>query len=194
MTIRETTNRAVNDVVAEEDDRALVRAVLGGDAAAARRLVERFEAPVFALCVRLLGHRQDAEDVAQETFVRALRGLKGFDGDRPLRPWLLGIAANRCRTALGRRSRHPASVESVDDRPDHRPGLADPDDLAAELDRAVGSLRHEYRTVFLLFHEQGLPYEEIAQAVDRPIGTVKTWLHRARAELADSLARRGIRP
>ncbi|MEJ7638935.1 MAG: sigma factor-like helix-turn-helix DNA-binding protein [Singulisphaera sp.] len=57
----------------------------------------------------------------------------------------------------------------------------------------LGRLRPEYRTVFVLFHEQNLAYEEIGEAVGRPIGTVKTWLHRARAELADHLTRRGVR-
>ncbi len=87
----------------------------------------------------------------------------------------------------------PALSETVEDRPDHRPGLSDPDDLVGELERALERLRPEYRMVFVLFHEQGLPYEEISQAIDRPIGTVKTWLHRARAELAEHLTRRGVR-
>src|SRR5438552_3290062 len=82
------------------DDRDLVAGLRAGDPRAPRVLVERFQGVIFGLCVRMLGHRQDAEDVAQEVFLRALRGVAGFDGSRPLRPWLLGIAANRCRTAL----------------------------------------------------------------------------------------------
>ena len=175
------------------DDRALVESLRRGDPEAPRRLVEGYQGVVFGLCVRMLGHRHDAEDVMQETFVRAIRGIAGFDGDRPLRPWLLRIALNRCRTALSHRSRQPATVESGVDRVDHRPGVADPDDLAGELERALDRLRPEYRTVFVLFHEQNLAYEEIGEAIGRPIGTVKTWLHRARAELADHLIRRGVR-
>lgn len=174
------------------DDRALVEALLAGDPRAPRWLVERYQADVFALCFRMLGHRHDAEDVAQETFVRALRGINGFDPARPVRPWLLGIAANRCRTALSLRARRPSLADPAEDPVDHRPGLADPDDLAGELARALDRLRPEYRTVFTLFHERNLPYEEIALVVDRPVGTVKTWLHRARAELAEHLARRGV--
>ena len=175
------------------DDRALVESLRRGDPEAPRQLVEGYQGVVFGLCVRMLGHRHDAEDVMQETFVRAIRGLAGFDGDRPLRPWLLRIALNRCRTALSLRSRQPGTVESGAERIDPRPGLADPDDLAGELERALDRLRPEYRTVFVLFHEQNLAYEEIGEAVGRPIGTVKTWLHRARAELADHLSRRGVR-
>jgi RNA polymerase sigma-70 factor (ECF subfamily) len=174
------------------DDRALVEALLSRDPYAPRLLIERYQAVVFALCFRMMGHRQDAEDVAQETFLRALRGINGFDPDRPVRPWLLGIAANRCRTALVRRGRRPALTESVAEFVDHRPGLSDPDDLAGELARALERLRPEYRMVFSLYHEQSLAYEEIAGALGRPVGTVKTWLHRARAELAEHLSRRGV--
>jgi RNA polymerase sigma factor (sigma-70 family) len=174
------------------DDPSLVEALRAGDPLAPAELVERFHGIVFGLCFRMMGHRHDAEDVAQETLLRALRGIAGFDGSRPLRPWLLGIAANRCRTALGRRSRRPSTVEAAPEAVDHRPGLVDPDDLASELERALERLRPDYRLVFALFHEQGLPYEEISQTIGRPVGTVKTWLHRARGELAEYLVRRGL--
>ncbi|WP_422930506.1 RNA polymerase sigma factor [Singulisphaera sp. PoT] len=175
------------------DDRALIESLRAGDPCAPRLLVERFQGVVYGLCYRMMGHRHDAEDVAQETFVRALRGLAGFDETRPLRPWLLGIAANRCRTALVHRKRRPGLTESPEDRVDQRAGLTDPEDLAGELERALEKIRPEYRVVFALFHEQHLAYEEIAESVGRPIGTVKTWLHRARAELAEHLSRRGVR-
>ena len=162
------------------DDPALVEALRSGDPQAARLLIERYQGVVFGLCYRMLSHRQDAEDVAQEAFVRALRAIHGFDATRPLRPWLLEIAANRCRTALADRARRPAlSSQPIDDRPDPRPGLPDSDDLAGELERGLQGLRPEYRLVFALYHEQNLSYEEIAESVARPVGTVKTWLHRA---------------
>jgi RNA polymerase sigma-70 factor (ECF subfamily) len=176
----------------DPDDHRLIAALKAGDHAAPAVLLERYQGVVLSLCLRMLSHRQDAEDVLQETFVRALRSVASFDGSRPLRPWLLGIAANRCRTSLGRRKKRPQAIEPAVDQADHRPGLTDPDDLAGELERALERLRPDYRLVFVLYHEQGLPYEEIAQAVDRPIGTIKTWLHRARAELAADLSRRGV--
>ena len=174
------------------DDPTLVEALRAGDPLAPGELVERFHGVVFGLCYRMMGHRHDAEDVAQESLVRALRGMAGFDGSKPLRPWILGIAANRCRTALGRRSRRPITSEAGNEPVDHRSGVSDPDDLAGELERALDRLRPHYRLVFALFHEQGLPYEEISQTIGRPVGTVKTWLHRARTELAEDLARRGL--
>lgn len=174
------------------DDSALVEALQAGDPAAPALFVERFQGVLFGLCLRMMGHRHDAEDVLQESLVRALRGLRGFDRSRPLRPWLLGIAANRCRSALERRGRTTLGAEPLGGVPDPRPGLADPDDLASELEAAVHALREEYRVVFVLYHEQGLPYDEIALALGRPIGTIKTWLHRARAEIAATLSRRGV--
>ncbi len=176
------------------DDAALVEALRSGDPQAPRLLVERYQGAVFGLCYRMMNHQQDAEDVVQETFVRALRAMVGFDTARPIHPWLLEIAANRCRTALGRRSRRPLQAlnDPLERLSDPRAGPADPDDLAGELERALNGLRPEYRLVFVLFHEQNLSYDEIARIVTRPVGTVKTWLHRARAELADQLVRRGV--
>jgi RNA polymerase sigma-70 factor (ECF subfamily) len=176
------------------DDPALVEAIRSGDPQAVRFLVERFEGVVFGLCLRMLNHRQDAEDATQETFLRALRAIFGFDTARPIRPWLLEIAANRCRTALAGRMRRPrmAPVSTALDHPDPCTGLSDPDDLAGELERAMGQLRPEYRLVFLLYHEQSLSCDEIARSIDRPVGTVKTWLYRARAELAEYLSHRGL--
>lgn len=176
----------------EPEDGQLVSALRAGDPSAPALLLERYQAVVLTLCLRMLSHRHDAEDVVQETFVRACRAIAGFDGHRPLRPWLLGIAANRCRTLLSRRKRRPATVEAALDAPDPRPGLVDPEDLAGELERALAVLRPEYKLVFSLYHEQGLPYEEIARSVGRPVGTIKTWLHRARGELAAILAARGL--
>ncbi len=181
--------------MATMDDRLLVEAIRAGDPQAPGELVARFQGVVFGLCFRMLGHRHDAEDATQETFIRALRGIFGFDARRPIRPWLLEIAANRCRTALATRARRPAAADParVADRPDDRAGLGDPDDLAGELELALARLRPEYRAVVALFHEQGLSYEEVAGALDKPVGTIKTWLHRARGEMAVFLASRGIR-
>jgi RNA polymerase sigma-70 factor (ECF subfamily) len=173
------------------DDATLVRRCLGGDADAIRQLVGRFQGEVYGLCVRLLHHRQDAEDVCQEVFLRVFRSLDGWDSGRPLRPWVMGIAVNRCRTWLGQRARRP---ELVDYLQDVVAGQAADDsaELLAEIRAALGELRLEYRTVFVLFHEQGQPYEAIAQALGRPVGTVKTWLHRARLEILERLRRRGM--
>jgi RNA polymerase sigma factor (sigma-70 family) len=173
------------------DDVTLVRRCLRGDAEAVRTLVERFQAEVFGLCVRLLGHRHDAEDVTQEVFLRVFRSLGGWDAARPLKPWLMGIAVNRCRTWLTQRARRPESVDYLQDVA-AGPPADDSAELLHEIRAALAELRPEYRIVFVLFHEQGQPYEDIAQALERPVGTIKTWLHRARLEIMDRLRRRGM--
>ena len=172
-------------------DDHLVRRCLRGSPDATRELVERFQPEVYALCARLVGHRHDAEDVTQEVFLRVFRSLGRWDGVRPLRPWVLGFAVNRCRSWVGRRRRVPEPVDYLHDVPG-RPSEKPADELTAALRAAVDGLRAEYREVFVLFHEHGQPYEDIAAALGRPVGTVKTWLHRARLEVFERLRRRGM--
>jgi RNA polymerase sigma-70 factor (ECF subfamily) len=174
-----------------DDDAILVRRCLRGDDEAIHQLVNRFQAEVFGLCVRLLCHRHDAEDVTQEVFLRIFRGLRGWDSRRPLKPWIMSIAVNRCRTWLSQRGKRPELVDYLQDTLPSPP----PDDsgeLVQEIQTAVAELRLEYRTAFVLYHEQGQPYEDIARVMDRPVGTIKTWLHRARMEILERLRRRGM--
>jgi len=173
------------------DDAAMVRRCLKGRADAMRELIERFQAEVFGLCVRLLTHRQDAEDVTQETFLRVFRSLRRWDPSRPLRPWVLGIAVNRCRTWMGRRAKRPELADYLHETAG-REHSDDSVELVAEIRRALAQMRPEYQSVFVLFHEQGRSYEEIAAVHGRPVGTIKTWLHRTRLEVLTHLRRRGM--
>lgn len=175
------------------EDASLVRRCLRGDTAAIQQLVETYQADVFGLCVRLLHHRHDAEDVTQEVFLRVFRSLRRWDSRRPLRPWLMGITVNRCRTWLAQRVRRPEPVPYLHETAGRTPA-DDGAELAREIRAALQELRLDYRSVFVMFHEQGLPYEEIAQALGKPLGTVKTWLHRARQEVLERLRRRGMVP
>ncbi len=176
------------------DLKTLVDHCLAGDQSAMLQLVERFRGQVFGLCYRMLGQRQDAEDAAQETFVRVLKNLHRWDPSRQFEPWLLAIAGNRCRTALSSRKRRPALEPAIewlaDDAPDQRAAQH----LAEEVALALAAVRDEYRQAFVLFHEQELSYTEIAAAMEVPLGTVKTWVHRARRELIDHLRMRGAIP
>jgi RNA polymerase sigma-70 factor (ECF subfamily) len=177
---------------AESDIRELVRRCLAGQQDAICELVRRFEQRVYSLCVRMLGQHQDAEDVAQETFHRAIRSLHRWDASREFEPWLFAIAGNRCRTALGRRARRPTPLPLVEGEAMGPMGMAGHDDLLEEIRLVLSNMREEYRRAFELFHEAELSYEEIAAALDRPIGTIKTWVHRARKELVDRLKKRQV--
>jgi RNA polymerase sigma factor (sigma-70 family) len=175
------------------DDLSLVQRCLKGDSEAIRALIDRFQTEVYGLCVRMLGHRHDAEDVTQEVFLRVFRSLKGWDTSRPFKPWLMGITVNRCRTWLAQRARRPEPVDYLHDTL-AGPVTDDSTELVREIQTALAELRWEYRTVFVLFHEQGQPYEDIALVLDRPVGTIKTWLHRARLEMLERLRSRGMIP
>lgn len=173
------------------EDAVLVQRCLRGEAAAVRALVERFQAEVFGLCFRLLHHRQDAEDVTQEVLLRIFRSLHRWDGQRPLKPWIMGIVVNRCRTWLTQRARRPELADYLQETV-ACPVADDAPELLKEIHSALDQVRVEYRAVFVLFHEQGQPYEDIAEALDRPVGTIKTWLHRARLEVLQRLRQRGM--
>ena len=156
-----------------------------------RALVERYQGPVFGLCFRMLASREDAEDTVQEVFLRTFRSLHRWDSTRPLKPWILTIAANRCRTALKRRMNRPIPTDVADISPlDYREQPTH--GVAEEVQRGLDQLRDEYRLCFTLFHQNELSLTEVASVMDRPEGTIKTWLHRARQELADHLRRRGF--
>ncbi len=172
--------------------RGLIRRCLNGDQVAMQDLVDRFRGQVFGLCYRMLGHREDAEDVAQETFVRVLKNLHRWDSEREFEPWLLAIAGNRCRTALARRMRRPTVSSLVEPLPSRSPDLSAAKQLAEEVDLALRRLRAEYREAFVLFHEHQLSYAQIAENMDCPVGTIRTWIHRARRELIQYLQAREV--
>lgn len=171
----------------------LVQRCLAGDQAAMVELVDRYRNRVFGLCFRMLGQRQDAEDAAQETFVRVLRSLARWDQARDFEPWLLAIAGNRCRSLLATRRRRPAMAALEDDAvASASQDIQAARHLAEEVQLALHQLRPEYRQAFLLFHEHECSYEEIAVALARPLGTIKTWIRRARRELIVLLQKREV--
>ncbi|MBP86023.1 MAG: RNA polymerase subunit sigma-24 [Planctomycetaceae bacterium] len=155
-------------------------------------LVDRFRGRVYGLCYRMLSNREDAEDAVQETFVRVLKNLAKWDSNRDFEPWLFAIAGNRCRTALAKRRRRPASYTIVEPLPDARPDEQAAKELTEEVQLGLQRLRPDHRQAFVLFHQHELTYEQIAEAMSRPLGTVKTWIHRARGELIRFLQEREV--
>ncbi len=179
-------------------DASLALSASRGDRQAFGRLVDRHKRSVYGLCLRLLRHPEDGRDAAQETFVRAFAALETYDPALPVGPWILRIARNHCLDLLRRRSGRPAEV-ALDGGPEgDTPELPDratpaPDETlaarqqAGRLEQAVAALPAHYREVVQLFHVEHLSYKEIARTMDVPIGTVMTWLHRARARLRQAL-------
>ena len=173
-------------------ERDMVRRCLAGEHSAMQELLSQFQAEVFGLCVKILRHRHDAEDVTQEVFLRIFRGLASWDDTRPLRPWIATITVNRCRTWISKREKIPSPTEFLADVPSREPNTEDGNELNEGIREVVSQMRDDYREVFILFHEAGRTYEEIAEIVQRPVGTIKTWLHRARTQVLDKLQQRGL--
>jgi len=172
---------------------------LDGSEPAARELVRRYERPVFNLIERLVQDRPVAEELAQDAFLKVFRSLHTFDPRLRLSAWILRIAHN---TALDHLKRRRPVLVSLDEREDEDASsladrVADPGPLpdrlleqhrvGAILDAAVDRLRPAYREVIVLRYQEGLEYDEIARVTGRPIGTVKTFIHRARRALAEAL-------
>jgi RNA polymerase sigma-70 factor (ECF subfamily) len=179
--------------MAQTEDRDLVARVLAGEREAFRGLVDRYAPRVHRLCFALLRQREDAEDAAQEAFLRAYRALGRFDPTYDFPPWLLTIATNLCRDRL-RRRRHEAAGLDADRMEEcavlvERPTEPSRDRarLLAGIDRALGRLNADHRAAFLLYHRERMSYAEIAAVLGRPVGTVRAHLHRARRRLGDLL-------
>ena len=173
----------------EASDRLLVQRTRDGDVNAFGELVQRYQASVFSVCYRLLGDTAEAEDLAQESFLRAFRRLGSYDDTRPFGPWMRRVAANLSLNVLAQR--RPAAAE-LDDEADEVPGdLQDTPELAgdrAEQARKVrdGLLRlpAHYRAVIELRHYQEMSYDEMAVELGISLGEVRTRLFRARRQMA----------
>lgn len=158
-------------------------------------LVRTYERPIYALCRRFTGDHASADDLAQETFIKAWSALSRFDEAQPLYPWLRRIAVNGSLNALRDRRRMTSlDARPADTGPAADPGTGDPEaaaegaDLERHLRAALATLPAEQRAVFVLRHDEGLGYEEIAGALDLPVGTVMSRLARARGRLQELLA------
>jgi RNA polymerase sigma-70 factor (ECF subfamily) len=168
----------------------LVGRCLNGDAAAIRQFVDQYQQVVYARCLRMLGNRHDAEDATQETLLRIVRSLHHWDQQRPILPWILTVAVNRCRTALSRRRDRPVAGADLGELVQQQRG--DNPDLGEELESALAALCDDYQAVFRMFYQQEWSCVDIGLCLGVPEGTVKTWLYRARREVADRLRRRGV--
>ncbi len=188
------------------DDAQLVSRALDGSEAAYREIVERYQRPIFALIFRMVRDSAQAEELAQEVFLKAFTALATFDRRRRFSSWLFKIAHNKAIDQLRRRSLDTVPLETPDpERPDLLSLLPDrqgetPEgalarrSLARAIEEAVASLRPEVREVVILRFQQGMAYEEIAEITGLPLGTVKTHIFRARKAMSRQLTARGWKP
>lgn len=173
----------------KDSDAALVAQARKGDQAAFEQLVRRHQRYVFNVAYRVLGDTVEAEDVTQEAFVRAWRGLAGFREQARFTTWLYRITHNLCLNRLPKLRRELLQVEPLEDILDDAapapPDLLEAREQMAFLHAELGRMPEKYRLVLSLRYLQHLSYEEIATALGVPLGTIKTHIHRARRLLAD---------
>ena len=190
--------------LASATDQEVVVLARHGQEAAYRELVRRYERPVFSLVYRMVRDRELAEDLAQETFVKALNAIESYRPEFKFSSWIFKIANNAAIDQLRRReldtlsldgSPHAETPEAIEatalqigDRQETALEEVEARELGGEIEVAIARLRPEYRSCILLRHVEGRPYEEIAEILGLPLGTVKTYIHRARNELRLSLA------
>lgn len=173
----------------ESSERDLVRRCLGGDPEAFRRLMERHHERVYRTAYALTGESGAAEDVEQETFLRAWRGLRRFRGEASLATWLTRLAVSAGTDELRRQRRHALLRQVLATLPFGRPDAIALVDQRNELDRALSHLGPEARQVIALRFGLDLPVKEIARLLDCPEGTVKSRLHTAVARLRERIDR-----
>lgn len=176
--------KAVADVTpARESDIELVNRTCAGDVGAFSELVRRHERMVFNLAYRFMRDTTQAEDMAQDAFLKAFRLLKGFRGDCSFPTWLHRVTSSVCLTEIEKRKRRSEVDLSTyyDNVSETEPVSAS--DVSELIRRCVPKLRKKYATIITMYYLQETPYEEIARAMRIPIGTLKTWMYRARAEL-----------
>ncbi|MBI5835721.1 MAG: sigma-70 family RNA polymerase sigma factor [Candidatus Eisenbacteria bacterium] len=180
-------------------DFELVDVVRGGEQAAYRFLVQRYEGKIYNLALRLLRQPEDAEDVLQETFLSAYRALPNFKGDSQFGTWLYRIATNFALMKL--RGKKPVFISLDEPRDDDQAPMeltdfsANPladvldNELRKKMEEAIGGLPDDMRTVFLLRDIEGLSNSEVAEILDLSVAAVKSRLHRTRLQLRKDLSR-----
>jgi RNA polymerase sigma-70 factor, ECF subfamily len=182
-----------------EADSDLVSGALAGSEQAFHQLVRRYERPVFSVILRIVRDPSRAEELAQDTFVKAFRGLHTYRPERKFSTWLLSIAHHVAIDEVRRgslqteqleeTSKHYGSLSSGDETPDR---ATERREIAVIVNDAIHRLSPEYAELIALKYEQDLTIEEVAEVTGLPIGTIKSSLHRARKDLADALRRRGL--
>jgi RNA polymerase sigma-70 factor (ECF subfamily) len=190
--------------LAAKSDQDIVALARAGEEPAYRELIRRYERPIFSLLYRMVRDRELAEDLAQETFVKALNAIESYRPEFKFSSWIFKIANNAAIDHLRRRELDTLSLEGsphaetpdaieatalqIGARQESPLDAVEARELGGQIEVAIARLRPEYRSCILLRHVEGRAYEEIAEILGLPLGTVKTYIHRARNELRQALA------
>ena len=193
----------IHDELGTLPDADVVRLAQQGRELAFRELVRRYERPVFSLVFRMVRDRETAEDLAQDAFVKVLNHIDKYSPEFKFSSWLFKIANNVAIDHLRRRKLDTISMDgsphattasdveasSIELASDQESALDEMEakELGSAIEKAIARLRPEYRACIMLRHVEGRSYEEIAATLDLPLGTVKTYIHRARHELRKAL-------
>lgn len=171
------------DAAPEVSDLELVEMTKAGDTEAFSELVRRHQKMTYNLSLRFMRDPVLAEDMAQEAFVKAFRLLKGFRGDSSFSTWLYRVTSSVCLTELGRQKRRG----EVELQPVHLHKAAtepsDSTDMPEHIRRCIARLSDRYAEIVTLYYLKGTSYDEIAESLNIPMGTLKTWMFRARKQL-----------
>jgi RNA polymerase sigma-70 factor, ECF subfamily len=188
---------------AQLSDQDVITHAREGRESAFRELIRRYERPVFSVIYRMVHDREMAEDLAQETFIKVLNALDRYDPKYKFSSWIFKIAHNATLDQLRKKepetlsldgSPHAGTQEQADatsftavDSTENPEQYTHSKELGSEIEAAIERLRPEYRAAIVLWHVEGRPYDEIAQIMELPLGTVKTYIHRGRNELRGML-------
>jgi RNA polymerase sigma-70 factor (ECF subfamily) len=183
-------------------DEELVTLSQGGDLDSFNQLVLRWERPIYALAYRVIGREEEARDVAQETFLRAFRAIKGFKGQAKFSSWLYRITLNLCRDWIRKERRAPVSqapdgIDIIELAGEATPSESIEDlvgrkQLGLAVSKALALLPEEQRTAIILKEYHGLTFQEIADLLDCPLSTVKTRLYQGLTVLRKQLGSAGV--
>jgi len=188
----------------KDDDRNIILRCLKGEKGAFEELLNKYKGRVYTICLRMVRNSTDAEDIAQEVFIRVFSALERYDPSYPFSAWLYRITSNLCIDFIRKQKDKPLSIDrpisgedgdinlqfpSQDAGPDR---LIQTNEMFAILEEALANIPERYRMILILRHEEQLSYEEISDVLGIPIGTVKARIHRARNMIREYFKKRGI--
>jgi RNA polymerase sigma-70 factor (ECF subfamily) len=188
----------------KSEDRVLIERCLKGEERAFEELLNKYKAAVFSICYRMVRNRTDAEDLSQDAFIRTFSVLDRYDPSYPFSSWLFRITSNLCIDFLRRRRGDTISLDQPiagaegDIQRQLPAGTVKPDremetkEMMATLEEAITSLPEHYRIIVVLRHQEQMSYEEIAENLGIPLGTVKARIHRARNMIKEFFSKSGL--